>query len=106
MIIEIKGWIIILTGIRGLRKVHHGAASGTDRRLYLLEHEIINDTSFLDALENVCNRALIIRNLMVKYMISGEDRIKVNTVSKLDELAQIEKCALEQMLKNIQDCQN
>lgn len=69
-----------------------------------MEHEIINDAGFLDALEDVCNRALTIRNMMVKYMISGENRIKVNVIAKLDELAQIERHVLERLIQNMQDC--
>ncbi len=71
---------------------------------YLLEHELIWDADIIEVLESLCSEALLIRNLMVKYMVSGKNQLKITVVSKLDQLEQNEKCVLERVLQNMKDC--
>lgn len=74
--------------------------------LYLLEQEFIWDTGLIEVLDGLCKEALIIRNLMVKYMVSGKKQLQISVITKLERLEQSEKCVLERVLQNIKDCCN
>lgn len=69
--------------------------------LYLSEKKFINAIDFICVLDEICESSLIIRNMMIKYSISGKETIKARVISRLNDLAVIEKRVLERLIRSI-----